>query len=150
LTTPNSNNKLVRSTCKQQHKYIQIPFLLFFPLSLSPLSLICVDNFHRTSLYCKRARSIKETYAAIVKANIYFFLTSLSLHTRAFARLLPEELGRWRCIGSGRRGGEKVGVVSFFFKSMRIHTHTSLATIVALVIEKKKKNNRERKLGKEI
>jgi len=119
-------------------------FLFALFLSLSPsVSLICVDNFHRISLYCQRARSIKETYAAIVRANIYFSLLLFLLHTRAFVRLLPEELGRWRCIGSGRCGGEKVGVVSLF-KSMRVRTHTSLVTIAALVIEKKRKRITEK------
>jgi hypothetical protein len=73
---------------------------------------------------------------------LFFFLAFLSSQTRAFVRLLAEELGRWRCIGSGRRGGESVEVVSFF-KSMRVRMYTSLVTAAALVIEKKRIRKKE-------
>jgi len=116
------NNKLAWSTCKQQHQYIQIPFCSF--------SLICVDNFHRTSVslslsicYGKRSRPIKETYAVVVRANIYFCLAFLSSHTRAFVRPSAEEHGRWRCIGSGRRGGERVGSSIFLKACAYAHIH---------------------------
>lgn len=72
-----------------------------------------------------------------------FLLISLSSQTRAFVRFLAEELGRWRCIGSGRRGGERVEVVSlslvFLFKKKAcVYTDTSIVTAVAAFVRERK------------
>lgn len=98
-------------------------FFSFFSSARWQLSsyVLCLCRSLSLSLL-QNARSIKEKYAAAKKANIYFFfLVSLSSHTRTFVILLVEELGRWRCIGSDRRRRERTKVI-FLFKSVCTHT----------------------------
>jgi hypothetical protein len=96
-------------------------FCSFFLFLLCALTTFVVLFLCSSLPLLRKARSIKETYAAVGEANIYFFLASHSSHTRAFVRLLVEETGRWRCIGSDRRRGERAKVV-FLFKNVRTHT----------------------------
>jgi hypothetical protein len=134
-------NKLAWSTCKQQHQYIQIPFCSF--------SLICVDNFHRTSV----SLSLHLLWQAFApdKGNIcssskseYLFLPCFSFF--AYSRICQTLSRRTRSVALYRKWSSwrrKSGVV-YLFKSMRVCTHTSLVIVAALVIKKKKKNKRER------
>ncbi len=107
-------------------------------LSLS-LSLIRVDNFHRTSSYCKRARSIKETYAAIVKANIYFFLTSLSF---TYSRICQALTRRTRSVALYRKWSlwrrKKKWGSSLFLKACA-YTHTYITSYNSSISNRKKR-----------
>ena len=118
----------------------------FFVFSLSRL------------FYCQRARSIKETYASIVRANIYFFPACFSFfahlsetrsrRTRSVA--LYRKWSSWR-----RRRGIRLpfpfffllffGFLLFFSKRARLPAHTSLATAARARARETGKERKERR-----